>query len=407
MGMQFYVFILMLLSCSILFGSAKYDITPLGPLGEPYYYGFEAPDDKLHPTIYDDGTVIGTIYKSKKKGGSTRHAFYYNIKDGFKIIDPFGGKNSEAHMINQNGIVVGSFKINKDQHHYFYFDTNTNVCVDLMDQPELQNYSGWSNIYITPDNQIYASIEDVNYPNDVGFSFFYNFNKNEYSFDLKDHFISANSKGQMVGSNYGYAEYKNEITGWFYDPKTGFGNFDSPEKICLYPQVISENGAVAGQTDEELGFYWNVEDGLILFDPLEGFVHRIIEIYFTSSNKNGVVLGGSNIDGVRHPVIFSKKTGLTDLGTVKGEYDTVGYAINDSNQVVGYSIVPLEKDKYFKEPAAFVWDVLDGMKNLNCLIPKKSGWQLTHATSINNKGQIVGLGYFEGQQQLFLLTPKP
>jgi probable HAF family extracellular repeat protein len=45
------------------------------------------------------------------------------------------------------------------------------------------------------------------------------------------------------------------------------------------------------------------------------------------------------------------------------------------------------------------------MADLNSLIPAGSGWVLTGANAINNRGQIVGSGVLNGQTQAFLLTP--
>jgi hypothetical protein len=45
------------------------------------------------------------------------------------------------------------------------------------------------------------------------------------------------------------------------------------------------------------------------------------------------------------------------------------------------------------------------MHNLNELIPADSGWLLTTARSINEKGQITGLGLLNGEFHAFVLTP--
>ena len=44
-------------------------------------------------------------------------------------------------------------------------------------------------------------------------------------------------------------------------------------------------------------------------------------------------------------------------------------------------------------------------KDLNDLIPSGSGWVLTEAEGINEAGRIVGVGWLNGQQRGFLLTP--
>ena len=46
------------------------------------------------------------------------------------------------------------------------------------------------------------------------------------------------------------------------------------------------------------------------------------------------------------------------------------------------------------------------LRDLNALIPASAGWLLTETRDINDSGQIVGTGIFEGQVRAFLLTPR-
>jgi hypothetical protein len=47
------------------------------------------------------------------------------------------------------------------------------------------------------------------------------------------------------------------------------------------------------------------------------------------------------------------------------------------------------------------------MHDLNSLLEPNSGWILRDAQGINEKGQIVGFGEFEGESRAYLLTPVP
>src|SRR5262249_51645833 len=49
---------------------------------------------------------------------------------------------------------------------------------------------------------------------------------------------------------------------------------------------------------------------------------------------------------------------------------------------------------------------LDGtLYDLNSLLPANSGWTLTAAYGLNDAGQIVGTGTYNGDPSAFLLTP--
>lgn len=86
----------------------------------------------------------------------------------------------------------------------------------------------------------------------------------------------------------------------------------------------------------------------------------------------------------------------TDLGSLGGPLQAA-YDINNNGWIVGSS------DFAAQTPHAFIYR--DGqMKDLNALIAG-NGWVLTSANAINDAGQIVGTGTFEGQTRAFLLTP--
>lgn len=76
-------------------------------------------------------------------------------------------------------------------------------------------------------------------------------------------------------------------------------------------------------------------------------------------------------------------------------------AINDCDVVVG-GFGP-----YSDAERAFVWDKKTGFHDLNERIPADSGWKLERATSINDKGEVVGWGDYHGTEDAgFLLKPE-
>jgi probable HAF family extracellular repeat protein len=88
---------------------------------------------------------------------------------------------------------------------------------------------------------------------------------------------------------------------------------------------------------------------------------------------------------------------MTDLGTLGGNF-SAAEAINASGRVVGFSYTADGTQHAF-------WYDGTAMRDLNALIPTNSGWVLTDAQSINDAGQVAGIGTFNGQTCAFLLTP--
>jgi probable HAF family extracellular repeat protein len=85
---------------------------------------------------------------------------------------------------------------------------------------------------------------------------------------------------------------------------------------------------------------------------------------------------------------------MTELAGLGG--DTAAVAINDSDEIVGAASTPAN------ETRPVVWRK-GAIVDLNTEAGAGSGWQLASATAINNLGQIVGVGYFNGLQRAFVL----
>jgi probable HAF family extracellular repeat protein len=122
------------------------------------------------------------------------------------------------------------------------------------------------------------------------------------------------------------------------------------------------------------------------------------------NNANFVVGDIPNSSGVAtDAAAFNPTLGqTTDLGNL-GTSNSSAQAndVNNNDVIVGTSGTTGGS----AAAHAFVWTQAAGLQDLNNLIDPNSGWQLTSANSINDAGQIVGTGIFNGRVHGFLLTP--
>lgn len=102
----------------------------------------------------------------------------------------------------------------------------------------------------------------------------------------------------------------------------------------------------------------------------------------------------------------ASEAALLDNGTlipISGGYRSLANAINARGQIVGWSSAFSTEEAYLERAA--LWED-NSIRNLNNFISADSGWILEEAIDINDAGQIIGYGKFNGQTQSFLLTPE-
>lgn len=112
---------------------------------------------------------------------------------------------------------------------------------------------------------------------------------------------------------------------------------------------------------------------------------------------NGQIIGWSDTaEGETHSFLWQNGT-MTDLGTL-GNDPCAARGLNNRGQIVGNAAASNQKMH------AFLWEK-GKIVDLNALIPKDSGWLLRFAYGINDRGQIVGAGVYQGYSHAFVLTP--
>jgi probable HAF family extracellular repeat protein len=101
-------------------------------------------------------------------------------------------------------------------------------------------------------------------------------------------------------------------------------------------------------------------------------------------NDAGEVVGSADLPGSHlHHAVFWEHRKIHDLGTVSGDPCSRGRGLNAHGQVVGGSS---DCANFLR---AFLWEEGGPMLDLNTLIPPESGFQLTNAFNINDRGEIL------------------
>ena len=107
-------------------------------------------------------------------------------------------------------------------------------------------------------------------------------------------------------------------------------------------------------------------------------------------NDNGVAVGYShNASSISRAFVWDAENGIQDLGALADGWSWA-YDVNNAGQVVGSA----REDNV---SIAVLWDPAAGLVDLNDWLAPDSGWVLREARGINQRGDIVGYGYVDGE----------
>ena len=241
---------------------------------------------------------------------------------------------------------------------------------------------------------------------------------------------SVNSAGHAVGVLYDRGFNKHRAFVFANDTLTLLtGDQSHPYGINDSDQVVGES-LIAGKTSTE-PVSWTNNVARSLGGCCGGSAKSV--------NKDGEVVGDVYDAGGRYEAfLWTPSRGLHQIGPADRYSSAI--ALNDRGHVVvqafseiflyaGENLIHVElSPQYPSQPRAmnncdvivgsfgpfadaeraFMWDKSRGFRDLNSYIAPDSGWKLESATSINDKGEIVGRGDFKGEDDSgFLLVPEP
>ena len=232
-----------------------------------------------------------------------------------------------------------------------------------------------------------------------------------------------NNLNQIIGTwshvlhDFPYEQHK----AFVYDPDNGFmdlGEIVSTKfkikngYVESESKLLNDQGQVAGILNAEEFFIGSSGDrtlpkfnGIWIWEKAKGLWKHTSEEEYTlaSLNQKGQIVGYYNEGSHSQPFYADMQKGMI---SILKKCDTYGEAlwINDTGQVVG-SYWTWNSGKWRETRKAFLWNKSEGLRNLNQLIPQDSLWKITEAKMINNRGEIIAIGLYEGIQHTVLLIP--
>ena len=191
---------------------------------------------------------------------------------------------------------------------------------------------------------------------------------------------------------------------FIYDSVNGSRSLDVlgvPDSF--FARGINGSGRIVGETNNT---GTDTSTRAFVFDLSTGTTHDLgtlrADNLGTASaravNPSGTVVGYATSPslGDEHAFLWTDATGMTDLGTLGA---TTGiflnrsraFGINTAGVVVGESTTPSTVSPLaIRHP--FVWDPVNGMRDLNDLVAMPTNYELVRAVAISDSGWICGYG---------------
>jgi probable HAF family extracellular repeat protein len=250
------------------------------------------------------------------------HAFIWNSGSGMMDLGTLGGDISYATGVNDSGEVVGRAYLADNVTYHTFTWTAAGGMVDIGTLPG----GAWS------------------------------------------HGEAINAAGSIAGE----AANPSGQVPFFWSSSTGFATLNQAGSVN-YAFDINDSNYVTGQLYDQ-AFVWapRYSEPILLGHLLGGSLSAGYGI-----NNRQRITGTANVaDGTWHAFVWSRSSGMIDIGAVPGGSYTSGRAINSRNQVAGFGGTPY---------SAFYWTQSGGLVTMQGL-----GGGATLAIDMNEAGSITG-----------------
>ncbi len=333
---------------------------------------------KIIPSI----ACLLTVFCMPHFGDCGEHAFLYDATEGMIELGTLGGDESFALDVNNNGQATGFSNLSiggSNTHAFLWTDdisggtmTDLHTLAGTLSVGRALNDSGQVvGHYRNAAGQDRAFIWDStngmrNIIGTLG-------GTTSQAYDI-------NSVGQVVGYSKTAGGFTHafiwDSSGGIRDIGTLTGGTES------YAYGINNSGLVVGysnKTGSSTTFYLFTWDSTNAANPLVDRGVVIGERLKNAGINTGGQIGGHYLASSPDSHGFFYNGSLTDIGVLPGDNRSLAFAINDSSQIVGYSV---------PSNHGIVWSSAGGLVDFSA--PYLGGEDRCFAYSINNSGQIVG-----------------
>lgn len=201
--------------------------------------------------------------------------------------------------------------------------------------------------------------------------------------------VAINEAGQVVGNSLQPEAVRGEAFLW--SRATGMVGLGAGTQAIFINAVGQLAGTALNPAGLPVSWVWTPRLGGVTFG--QGGTSTQV----TGINDRGLAVGIDTATGVNFGYTWTRETGIRFIGNFAGGLNSLPYAVNNRDQVVG------QAPALGLGARAFVWTRKEGLVDLNTRIPDAPpGLALMAARDISDNGAIVA----ESTSGLVLLVPR-